>query len=256
MIPLVIPPLTNLRVLVTRPVHQAQSLCAAITKLGGEAIHFPVLDIKRREITLIENQYELAVFVSANAVTHGVSTLQQLTERPLIAAIGKATASALQAAGVEVAITAPPPFNSEALLQHEAMQSPPKSILLIKGLGGRDLLRDSLVSRGATVMVAEVYERVAASVSETAQQALNKALHEGTIDVISITSIDIAEAFASLLDQTALLSVQACTVLAGSRRIADQLPSMGWQGEIVVSDSPDDESMLATLKRWHARARN
>lgn len=256
MIPLVIPPLSNLRVLVTRPAHQAALLCNAIAKFNGEVMHLPVLDIRSREVVPANNRYDLIIFVSANAVTHGINLLNQLAEKPLIAVIGKATASTLQAAGIEAAITAPLPFNSEALLQHEAMQSPPESILLIKGVGGRDLLRDSLISRGAKVEVADVYERVIANIDEKVRHSLHQALSDKAINAITITSTDIAQALTSMLDQPDVELIHACTVVAGSKRIADQLPSLGWHGEIIVSDSPDDDSMLKTLMRWHARGRN
>src|SRR5207249_132245 len=137
MIPMVIPPLSDLRVLVTRPAQQAAALCASINNLGGEAIPFAVLDIQPRAHTLMQSSYDLVIFISANAVLHGVSLLQQLGA-PQIAAIGNATATALQSAGVDVGIIAPAPFNTEALLMHEKLQSPPNNILIIRGTDGRE----------------------------------------------------------------------------------------------------------------------
>lgn len=256
MIPLVIPPLSNLRVLVTRPAVQSESLCNGIAKLGGEVIRFPVLEIKSREVVLSSAHYDAVIFVSANAVTHGATLLKQLNGSPQIAAIGTATAAALKTAGIDATITSPPPFNSESLLQHEALQSPPKHILLIKGLGGRDALRDTLIARGARVDSVEVYERITATVDEQARAALQRALREAAIDVITLTSMDIAHALSSLLDEADLALAQRCNVLAGSSRIAVQLSSLGWKGECLISDSPDDGTMLKALTRWHARARN
>ena len=249
MIPLVIGPLTNLQVLVTRPALQAESLCNSIVKLGGEVIRFPVLDVKAREVKLASANYDLIIFVSSNAVTHGAKLLKQLHHTQRIAVIGNATAAALKALDVEAAIVAPPPFNSEALLQHAALQAPPKLILLVKGVGGRDLLYDTLLTRGAQVEVAEVYQRIPAKADETTRSTVQRGLYDGTIDVLTLTSTEIARAMSSMLDPLDFLRVKGCTVLAGSARIAEELPALGWRGPILISATPDDESMLNALTR-------
>ena len=256
MIPLVIPPLSNLHVLVTRPAQQSQSLCNAIVKLGGEVIRFPVLDIKPRQAILSSTHYDLIIFVSANAVINGAWLFRQLIPSPQVAVIGHATATALQDAGIEATIIAGLPFSSEALLQHEALQSPPARILLIKGTGGRHILRDTLIARGAQVDAIEVYERVITTADAQSRSVLQLALRDGTVDVITVTSMDIAHALSSLLDAPDLELAQQCMVLAGSVRIAMQLPALGWKGERIVSDSPDDDAMLRTLICWHTRRRN
>jgi len=259
MIPLVIPPLSNLQVVVTRPAQQTGELCAAITQLGGDVIRLPVLEIKAREATLLRTSYDLVVLISANAVLHGTALLKQLTAaHPAIqiAVIGNATATALQSVGIAAHIAAPAPFNSEALLAHEQLQSPPPNILIMRGVGGRDMLRDTLLNRGAQVDIIEVYERVVAVIGDEQRALLLNALQEGSVDAVTFTSIDIAQAFMSLLSTEQREWTQACTAVAGSARIAEQLPGLGWQGDCIVSDSPDDTTMLDTLVRWHTRSRN
>ena len=46
MIPFVVPPLSGLTVLVTRPAAQAALLCARIETLGGTGIAFPAIEIE------------------------------------------------------------------------------------------------------------------------------------------------------------------------------------------------------------------
>lgn len=256
MIPLVIPPLTNLCVLVTRPAPQSQSLCDAITQLGGEAIACPFIEIKPRSATLSSNQYDLVIFVSVNAVMHGVELLKGLPSSPQIAAIGQATAAALQSADVAPDITAPSPFNSEALLQLDALQSPPKNILIVRGVGGRELLRETLGERGSNVDVVEVYERVSTTPDEQASNEVQNALRDNALNIITVTSVEIADALLSLSDQVELAGLRQCAVIAGSQRIATHLSDHHWHGAIVVSNSPDDASMINALIRWHTRARN
>ena len=258
MIPFVIPPLKDLRILVTRPAQQAQSLCTRIKQLGGIALGVPLLEIKPCDFNLPTQAHDLLIFISANAVTHGLALLQSQVElagsTPLIAAVGNATAAALTQAGYAPDIIAATPFNSEALLAHEALQSPPENILLIRGAGGRELLHDTLVERGSEVAVVAVYERVAATVTSTMRTELAQALRDG-IDVITITSTEILHALNTLFDDTERAQLQRITAVAGSTRIAAQLPA-AWRDECIVSASPDDTAILTALTRWHTRARN
>ena len=93
MIPKVMPPLAELTVLVTRPAAQAVSLCEQITQRGGTAIAFPTVEIEAMAAAAA-NGHDLVVFVSVNAVAHGVHLIEKgPTTR--VAAIGRATAAAL-----------------------------------------------------------------------------------------------------------------------------------------------------------------
>ncbi|HVY24531.1 MAG TPA: uroporphyrinogen-III synthase [Steroidobacteraceae bacterium] len=255
MIPLVMPPLSNLRVLVTRPALQAQSLCDAIAAMGGESWSCPLLTIAPRITMPAKRRYDLVIFVSANAAIHGAQLLQSLEAPPQLAAIGQATAAALKTAGLEANIIAPPPFNSEALLQLEVLQAPPENILIVRGVGGRDVLRDTLMARGSNVEVVEVYERSPAVLDESTRATLSSALRDGAIDVITATSVEIAEVLCSLFSGEERECLERCAVVAGSRRIAMYLAAHHWRGDVIVSDSPDDAAMLHALTRWHARAR-
>lgn len=255
MIPLVMPPLSNLRVLVTRPAQQAQSLCAAIAALGGEAVPCPLLEIKPRAAAVPKHNYDLVIFVSANAVTHGAALLKSLDPAPRLAVIGHATATALKATGAAAAVVAPPPFNSESLLQLELLQVPPKNILIVRGAGGRDVLLDTLNERGSEVDVVEVYERSPLVPDEQTRAELSDSLRQGVIDAITVTSVEIADVLCSLLTGMALDYPPKFTMAAGSRRIALHLRERHWRGDVIVSDSPDDAAMLHTLTRWHARGR-
>ena len=45
-------------------------------------------------------------------------------------------------------------------------------------------------------------------------------------------------------------------MLAGSSRIAQAARDLGWQGECVLADSPEESSLISSLTRWHTRARS
>lgn len=255
MIPLLLPPLTGLRVLVTRPALQADALCQRITSLGGEVARLPVLAIEPRTIDVPTLAYDLLIFISTNAVQHGQAVLAAQPQAR-IAAVGAATAQALQALGQSIDITPEHAANSETLLAHPLLQSPPASILIVRGSGGRELLRDTLTARGSRVDVAEVYERVAVAPATECYQALQRQLNNDELDIISITSVDILRALDTLLDVEIRELVHDCTLLAGSARIAKAARDSGWRGEHIVAESPEDAALVTALTRWYTRARN
>ena len=78
-IPKIVPPLTDLTVLVTRPAAQCAMLCAEIERQGGSAIAFPAIEIEpvAAQATVASADYDLVVFVSVNAVEHGARLVRQ-----------------------------------------------------------------------------------------------------------------------------------------------------------------------------------
>ncbi|MEK7769002.1 MAG: uroporphyrinogen-III synthase [Pseudomonadota bacterium] len=164
-------PLTGITILVTRPAHQAGNLVAAIRAAGGNPVLFPVLEIRdekdpRPLLDLIAclDEFDLAIFISPNAVNKAMNLI--LTKRALppglrIAVVGQGSARELKQFGVSEVIAPTTRFDSEALLDMaELQQIEGKRVVIFRGDGGRELLGETLVKRGATVRYAECYSRV------------------------------------------------------------------------------------------------
>ena len=158
--------LAGLRVLVTRPAHQADALCRLIEGEGGVAIKLPLLTIEpstraseaQRKFAA---KHELWIFTSVNAVRQGLP-LSGGKWGARLAAIGPATANAIAAAGGAGAATPLSGASSEALLElPELRQVSGQRILIVTGEEGLDVLERGLAERGALVERAEVYRRVA-----------------------------------------------------------------------------------------------
>jgi uroporphyrinogen-III synthase len=244
-----------LQILVTRPALQAEPLCQRITSLGGEVLRLPVLTIEPRAAELPTAAYDLLIFISTNAVQHGRAVLAAQPQAR-IAAVGAATTQALQALGQDIDITPEHAANSETLLAHPLLQSPPANILIVRGSGGRELLRDTLMARGSNVDVIEVYERIAVMPDAAHFHALQTQLQNGELDIISITSVDILRALEAVLDDTTRALACQCKLLAGSARIAQAARESGWRGEQVIAESPEDTALITALTRWYTRARS
>jgi uroporphyrinogen-III synthase len=158
--------LKGIRVLVTRPTHQADNLCRLIEAEGGATIRLPLLTIEpaahpAEAQRRLAGDHALWIFTSVNAVRHAAA-LAGGRWAPRLAAIGPATAAALAAAG-GVDATAPlAGASSEALLQlPELRDVAGRRILVVTGADGLRVIEEGLAARGAQVERAEVYRRVA-----------------------------------------------------------------------------------------------
>src|SRR5262249_27551000 len=134
--------------------------------------------------------HDLIVFVSVNAVAHGVHLIEKgPTTR--VAAIGKATAAALAQTSLKADIVPEAGFNSEALLAHPDLTlASDARVLIVRGDGGRELLQESFTARGLVVETREVYQRIRPTIDEATRNALEVRWASEGIDVVTATSIE------------------------------------------------------------------
>jgi len=212
-------PLGGMGVVVTRPEQQAGELVAAVEAAGGKPWRFPVMEILprdpeavRRDLTAL-GESDVVVFVSANAVRYGLDTINDPKSR--VAAIGPATAAALEARGVTVDVTPAGGFTSEHLLADPALaEVSGKRITIVRGDSGRDLLARSLRRRGAEVNYLPVYRTRAHRAPDAETRALKQAMSDGRIGAVTIMST------ASFENLAGLLGREGDALLAGLRLVA------------------------------------
>ncbi len=247
--------LSGKRILVTRPQQQSTALLKLITQQGGQAISLPTIEIcpihnPARSNSCLQNlkAYQWLIFISANAVNFAVATNNgkiPVFEGVKIAAVGKATAYALQNLGVQVDLVPHSGFNSEALLATGALQQVQKQrILIVRGVGGRETLAQTLQARGAVVDYLEVYQRKIPVIDEKTAMVL-ALLAKQQIDMITITSAEALENLVIMLKTHKALLVDIPLVVM-SERIKPIAQASGFK-TIVVSSSPDDMAILNTM---------
>ncbi|VAW91373.1 hypothetical protein MNBD_GAMMA23-1055, partial [hydrothermal vent metagenome] len=156
-------PLTNKHIMVTRPAHQASKLIHLLEQAGAQVYCQPLIEIIAidKPITAIErvkklNTTDIVIFISQNAVTHGMQLIQQQGTLPAqlkLATVGLGSASLLETlTNRPVDIIPQNAYNSESLLAHPALQNVDgKTITIFRGIGGRNLLAETLRERGAQV---------------------------------------------------------------------------------------------------------
>lgn len=254
MIPKVMPPLAELTVLVTRPASQAAALCEQIERHGATAIAFPAVEIVPVTAAAASG-HDLIVFVSVNAVAHGVHLIEK-SATARVAAIGKATAAALKQTSLPADIVPEAGFNSEALLAHPDLTlAAGAKVLIVRGLGGRELLQESFTSRGLIVETREVYQRVRPSIDDATRDALETRWQSEGIDVVTATSIETLHNLMEMLSERGRALLREATLLVASRRIADAAQAAGLNGTLIVANGADDASMIGALAQWRTRAR-
>ena len=246
-------PLDGITVVVTRPAAQAGRFLELARAAGAACIAYPTLQIDRIALDdetrarLRSRSWDWAIFTSANAVE---SALEQCPS-PLAmrqAAVGRATARALEQHGLKVDAR-PESANSEGLLElPEFAELAGRGVLLVKGSGGRELLHDALRERGADVLELEVYRRSVASPTAAAAVQLRLALSGTGPLVVAVTS---AEVLQSLLDHVAdddRARLRSQTLLVPGPRVAAAAARLGWTGRVFEAATAEDEAMLAALR--------
>ena len=188
-------PLSGRRIAVTRPRHQAASLIEELERLGGEALACPTIRISEREgegglEEALANlaTYDWIVFTSANGVKVFWEALgaEPLPRELRVAAIGPATARALEARGVSLELV-PEEYVAEAVA--EVMSSTAgiagARVLLPRAAGARKVLPERLQEAGAEVDEVALYDSVA---DEEGIARLREAVRKGEVDMLTFTA--------------------------------------------------------------------
>ena len=252
--------LQGVGVLVTRPEQQAMPLCRLLEIQGASTLRLPAVEIKpignRRETAAQLGalaDFDVIIFASSNAVRFGASLLDQQRELTL-AAIGPATARALNQAGYRVAVQPPGgTFDSESLLRHPRLEHPAGCrILIIKGSNGRPFLEDELTRRGARVTAAEVYQRVPATPSHAVLADLLESFTAGAVQVITATSLEIASSLLGMATPALRNEFEGAHWLVPGERVAAGLRELGLLSPLVQAESAEDHDLVAALIRWRS----
>jgi uroporphyrinogen-III synthase len=250
----VTPALEGLTVVVTRPARQAGAFVAMLRDAGANPILLPAIEIEPIELdaasraALAPDDFDWTVYTSANAVEWSLQQLPRPT-RTRVAAIGRATARALDEQHIRVDAVPQGASDSEGLLALGSFADlRGRRILIVKGAGGRTLLREELARRGAEVMLCEVYRRQPAAADPAALAALRDA-SDRTGLIVAVTSGEVLGALLETAPDHRLPRLRDAALLVPGERVAASARSLGWRGPLIVARSAEDGVMFATLAR-------
>ena len=213
-------PLFGKRVLVTRSREQASALSERLRELGAEPLEYPAIEIAPpKDMTPLDeaiatlSAYDWLVFTSANGVRALVDRMNEkrmdieALARPRIAAIGPATAQALQRYGLRV------DYMPEIYLAEEIATGigdvAGQRILLPRAERAPKHLAQALRGKGAAVDEVTAYRTLAVG----APDELKALLEDGQIDIVTFTSSStVRNLVANLQDPTPAKALSGCLV--------------------------------------------
>jgi uroporphyrinogen-III synthase len=241
-------------VVITRPARQAAGLAREIAAVGGRPLIFPAIVIlppadqaALRAVHWDIAHYDIAIFVSANAVEYGVGDPAAWPVRILTLAPGPGTAAALAAVGIGNVRVPATTMDSEGLLALPELQSVAgKRVAIFRGDSGRELLRSALEARGAQVTQVECYRRAR---PENAA-GLVEAWRERRIDAVTLTSSEGLDNLWAILGAESRGYLAATPVFVPHPRIAEHARTLGLRE--VIATPPADSGLIASLLEYFA----
>ncbi|NBI28790.1 uroporphyrinogen-III C-methyltransferase [Chengkuizengella marina] len=217
-------PLFGKRVLVTRARSQASELADQIDDLGGEAVEFPVIELKQPtdeqvlneldEALLKLNAYQWIIFTSVNGVEYFFKRLRDLRidirtmQNARIAAVGPKTANALEERGLVVA-SIPKQFQGEGLLE-EILPELEKGqhVLLPRADIAREYLPEKLRKLGLSVTEVDVYENV---ICDHGLEEVLTYIDKNRLHIITFTSSSTVRNLVAILEKSGYNAKQYLT---------------------------------------------
>lgn len=228
-----------MNILITRPEEEAKELQQLIlNNTNYNALLFPVLKI----IPLAKKNIPKAtivIFISHNAVKNSKYLFNKINfDKTKIAAIGIKTKKELQKNNINVDISPKNEFSTEGLLKEmNGIDFNQEDILIVRGKGGREKLRNKLINKGAKVNYLEVYERTPMELKNEYKENLCSFLTSNS-GIIIITSIDVLTFFANMIKKLdiPINNLTKYKILTLSNRIKNKAYSIGFHNVEVISN--------------------
>lgn len=223
-----------------------------------ECLPLPTSLLRTSESTIAQlarperlQQFDIVVFVSPGAVHAFFEIAGDWPVTLRCAAIGPATAEALQASPAGKAPVIRPdaaPYDAAALLRMPPFDQPAGlRILVVRGEDGRDDWIERLAVAGADVALLAAYRSEAQPIDAAARETLRQWLGGSNAPVFAFSTGSAAEAVSGALAEESFADAFArCTVFAIHPRIAARLRALGWQR--VHTIAPGEDALAAAIE--------
>ena len=246
------------RILVTRPRAQADELCDRLAAQGATPIVFPTIEIAPltgfseldRSIRELA-QYQWIIFTSVNGVKAFWDRLDVvgagIAPTMRVAAIGPATASALQAHDVTVTLI-PDEYIAESIVESIGTVRSQR-ILLPRADIAREDLAIELRKRGALVDEIAAYRTLPAQPDPDGLRELQRG-----VDAIAFTSSSTVRNFMALVGQDSI-PAQALIACIGPIT-ANTAREFGLRVDVQATDYTMDGLVAALVNHFHSEVSN
>ena len=247
--------LAGIGVIVTRPPRQSARFAERLASVGARAIVWPAIVILPPDdataLARVHDRlagFDLAIFVSANAVEFGAPDPARWPPRLAVFAPGPGTAEAIAAVGLPAATIPDSTFDSEGLLARpELAQVAGKRVVIFRGEDGRAVLGETLRARGAVVEYVACYRRAAPA---TSAEGLARVIVGGDAHALTLTSAEGMRNLLAALPHDALARLARMPTFAQHPRIVAEARAAGLEA---LPSPPGDGGLLTALLEWFAR---
>lgn len=240
------PPLAGIRVVNLRTPEQSDKLINALYNEGASVISWPLIRIKPRTKVLNHikadflKPFTTIIFTSPNGVSifmdalfkHSVDSRHFHGKK--IYTLGQGTARTLHKYGL-IADGIPEKFVAEGLLQMLPHDLHAENILIPRASKARDVLPETLKSRGASVKLLPIYDTINVTQNECP-------VEDG--DFVIFTSSSIAKAFFDH-PQSNCRKIRPCCI----GEITAQTVRKYFQGEVYIAKNATIAELVDALKR-------
>lgn len=222
-------------ILITRPAGQGQDMIHSLESAGWHCVQQPLLRIA--PLTLSDGTafhimkqhimnldlYDVVISVSGNASNLAADLIDQYWPQMPVGidwyAVGPSSAQAFKILGINMQL--PDGNHSEGLLELAGLQDlSHKKVLILRGVGGREHLANTLRNRGALVEYCELYRRQSIHFEPG---ALDTLLSKQQIHYALLTSGEMLQQIAQELSDA---HKQQLHIIVPSQRIANMAPEL------------------------------
>lgn len=236
-------------IVIARVEGRGETLREHIIAAGGEVLLFPVIAIRALPApALPATAPDWLIFTSVSAVDHGLDIcVRRMTPATRVAAIGGATAKALQDAGIRVDAL-PDRQETEGLLElpeFRAVQD--AGCWIIRGRDGRELLASALFARGARVTVIDVYER---TLPATPVAPLLEWWRQGRVDAIVVSSHSSLVNLHAMLDAEGRRFLGETQLVMPTERMLKLAHDLHIRPAPIIATNIADAAVLSALQEW------
>ncbi len=236
-------------VLLTRPLSQVGNLQSLLEDSDLDYVLFPAIEINKIDTVVPSQTYDVIIFISVNAVIYSEEYFSQLFVEPLkIFAVGPTTAKKLTDKGVKVdAYPLENASSQELLKMPECEKLSDKKILIVRGKGGSETLKNSLKVLNH-IDYLEVYRRTACKVSRLHVESIERFMQtpDGIVIANSVDSLFNVVKLVKEIRSYHEDQLKSRTLVVLSERIKVQAQSIGFNN-VHVARTPSDKGTIIEI---------
>lgn len=235
--------------LITRPLAQTNNLESLLVANGIDYALFPAFEVKKFKPIALKQKYDVIIFISVNAVNYAEEYFKEIFIAPFrVFAVGPVTANQLLKKNITVDCHPQQNASSKELLKmRECLDLSGNKILIVRGRGGSETLKDNL-SASNEIDYFEVYERVPCEVTSLHKESIlsffNKS--DGVLMATSSESLINIMRLVKSISADFIETLKAKKIIVYSERLKDLAEDLGFK-KIEITDNPSDDDLVSQI---------